>query len=319
MNTIVFITRLPLAEQQIWLTTLTTLMPNERIVLPNELTDRETLTVDIAIVANPDVEVLARFPHLQWVQSLWAGVETLIPYFKKYNENHTSTLSLVRLIDPQLSKTMAEAVLAWTLYLHRNMPAYSKQQRDKLWRPVHCPAASQVRVSILGAGELGQAAMQTLLQQGYQVNGWSRQPKVLEGVTHYSGESGLKSLLQKTDILVCLLPLTPQTHHLLNEKTLMLLPKGAKFINFARGGIVNQDDLQRLLKAEFIDHAVLDVFEQEPLQASSPLWEDPNITVLPHISATTDLESASRVVASNIHQFREEGQIPQRVDLINAY
>jgi len=319
MKYIVFITNMSSKEQQIWLNTFSQLLPNEQFVLPEELTDEAALAVDIAIVANPDVNVLKRFPHLQWVQSLWAGVESLIPYFQKRNEKKETSIPLVRLIDPQLAETMAEAVLAWTLYLHRTMPEYAAQQRNKIWRPIDCPLAKHIRVSILGAGELGQASMKRLLQNHYQVNAWSRQPKVLPGVNHYSGEEGLVSLLQNTDILICLLPLTAQTHHLLDQQTLMHLPKGSKLINFARGGIINHEDLYALLEQRHLHHAVLDVFEQEPLDANSPLWTHPHITVLPHISATTNLASASQVVANNISLFRDKGVIPKSVDLIQAY
>ena len=285
---------------------LSQLLPNEHILLPEELSDEQALNVDIAIVANPDVKILERFPNLIWVQSLWAGVESLVDSFKQLNKQKNKQTKLVRLIDPQLADTMAEAVLTWTLYLHRNIPEYMAQQRNKIWKEIPCPAAENLRVSILGAGELGQAAMQKLLQNNFQVNSWSRSHKAFEGITHYSGEDGLLSLLQNTDILVCLLPLTPQTNKLLNKETLSHLPTGAKLINFARGGIINHDDLQALLDSRKIGHAVLDVFEQEPLKANSPLWENANISILPHISATTNLQSASQVVATNILKYREK-------------
>jgi len=297
MKCIVFITNMTSKEQKIWLGVLSQLLPNEHVLLPGELSDEQALNVDIAIVANPNVAVLERFPNLIWIQSLWAGVESLVDSFKQLNEHKQVQTKLVRLIDPHLADTMAEAVLTWTLYLHRNIPEYIAQR----------------------AGELGQAAMQKLLQNNFQVNSWSRSPKMFEGVTHYSGEDGLLSLLQNTDILVCLLPLTPQTYRLLNKQTLSHLPTGAKLINFARGGIINHDDLQALLDSKKIGHAVLDVFEQEPLKANSPLWEHANISILPHISATTNLQSASQVVAENILNYRENAVIPESVDLKQGY
>ena len=218
MKCIVFITNMTSKEQKIWLGVLSQLLPNEHVLLPEELSDEQALNVDIAIVANPNVAVLERFPNLIWIQSLWAGVESLVDSFKQLNEHKQVETKLVRLIDPHLADTMAEAVLTWTLYLHRNIPEYIAQQRNKIWKQIPSPAAESLRVSILGAGELGQAAMQKLLQNNFQVNSWSRTHKAFEGITHYSGDDGLISLLQNTDILVCLLPLTPQTNKLLNKK-----------------------------------------------------------------------------------------------------
>ena len=319
MKPIVFIHKMDAENQQQWLDIFTNLLPKERFVLQEQLTDEEALSIELAIVANPDVKILERFPNLIWVQSLWAGVESLVDSFKEFNEQKANETKLVRLIDPHLADTMAEAVLTWTLYLHRNIPEYIAQQRNKIWKEIPCLASKNIRVSILGAGELGLASIQRLLQSGYQVNCWSRSHKEIEGVKHYNGDEGLISLLKNTDILVCLLPLTQQTYQLLNKETLCYLPLGAKLINFARGGIINHADLLKLLDLQQISHAVLDVFEQEPLQTNSPLWTHPNISILPHISATTNIETASKVVANNILIFRKEGTIPTSVDLKKGY
>ena len=319
MKPIVFIHKMNAENQQQWLDAFTHLLPKECFVLQEQLSDEDALNIELAIVANPDVKILQRFPNLVWVQSLWAGVESLVEIFKQFNQQKQIQTKLVRLIDPQLADTMAEAVLTWTLYLHRNIPEYSAQQRNQIWKELPCKAAQHMRISILGAGELGQASMQRLLQNNYQVNSWSRTHKEFKDVTHYSGDDGLVSLLQNTDILICLLPLTKQTHKLLNKQSLIHLPVGAKLINFARGGIINHEELIVLLDSQHISHAVLDVFEQEPLQANSPLWTHPNISVLPHISASTNLQSASQVVADNISTYRKDGTIPESVDLKKGY
>lgn len=320
MASIVFIHTLEQNEGEKWLTRLSKLLPHESVFLPEKMTAEQREEVDIAIVANPDVEELARFPNLVWVQSLWAGVEKMTGSLKTLNATRKGPeIKLVRLIDPQLAQTMGEAVLAWTLYLHRNMPEYRQNQIEKHWQPFACPSAHEVRVSILGTGELGINAMQKLVAQGYQVNGWSRSKKTLNNVAHFHGEDGLMAMLQQTDILVCLLPLTPQTENLLNKQTFFHLPQGAKFINFARGKIANYTDLVTVLDEEHLSHAVLDVFEEEPLPTSSPLWGHSKITVLPHISATTNLDSASRIVAENILNYRHNGILPESVDLERGY
>ncbi|WP_432463313.1 2-hydroxyacid dehydrogenase [Agarivorans sp. QJM3NY_33] len=320
MNTIAFIHNIAAEEEKQWLLKFETLLPNESIVLATDLSDEQAQLVEIAIVANPNVDQLKRFPHLIWVQSLWAGVEALVSGFRSFNhEKETHQTQLVRLIDPFLADTMAEAVLTWSLYLYRNIPDYIAQQRQGIWRPIPSPSVNTVQVSILGAGKLASASMKSLVHQGFTVNSWSRSHKQIAHVTHYSGDDGLAAILQKTQILVCLLPLTDQTHHLLNQQTLSLLPKGAKLINFARGGIINHQDLLAMLDSGHLSHAVLDVFEQEPLEVNSPFWYHPKISVLPHISATTNIDTASQIVANNIHTYRKDGLIPESVDLIRGY
>ncbi len=322
MNPIAFIHTVDSEEQAKWLKEFSVLLPGEHIVLPESLTDDQARRVEVAIVANPDVEVLKRFPNLIWVHSLWAGVEGIVNTFRSLETVVNSTKNstqLVRLIDPNLAKTMAEAVLTWTLYLYRNIPEYMAQQKLKLWQPIPFPDINTVQVSVLGAGELGTASSSALANQGFCVNTWSRGHKEILNATHYSGTSGLRALLQKTDILICLLPLTEQTYKLLNKEAFHLLPKGARFINFGRGAIINHDDLLDALDEGHLAHAVLDVFEQEPLPQNSPLWQHPKISILPHISAPTNVETAAKIVAKNILRYREDGTIPVSVDLAKGY
>ncbi|MEH6445565.1 MAG: glyoxylate/hydroxypyruvate reductase A [Oceanospirillaceae bacterium] len=320
MQPIVFINNISIEEQQNWLAQFKLLLPNEVILLPEQINQAQAEKVQIAIAANPDAKVIARFPNLVWVQSLWAGVEALVAAVKQLQaENMLPSLQLVRLVDPQLAQTMAEAVLTWTLYLHRQIPEYIAQQRQKKWLQLDQPKAQDTRVSVLGSGELGVNAMQVLAHHGYRVSGWSRTAKNIPQVTHYQGSSALPEMLAQTDILICLLPLTEQTTGLINRALLQHLPKGAKLINFGRGGIVNHQDLIECLDEEQIGHAVLDVFEQEPLSASSPLWEHQKISVLPHISAMTNLATASKVAADNISAYRTSGNIPVSVDLKRGY
>ena len=323
MAPIVFIHRLNQTEQQQWLERLRELLVNETIVLAEQLDASQIERVEIAIVANPDPLTLRRYPKLRWVQSLWAGVEKLVDGFRLLNNERQQAaqqrIQLVRLIDPQLAQTMAEAVLAWTLYLHRQMPQYMQQQRLKQWKPLHCPAARDIRVSVLGAGELGVCAMRSLINHGYQVNCWSRSAKNITGVHNFNGAEQLTPMLNQTDILVCLLPLTQQTRGLLNSAVFDHLPKGAKLINFGRGPVVNHADLMEHLSSGHLEHAVLDVFEHEPLEEDSPLWEHAKISVLPHISAATNIHTASAIAANNIVVYRDQGVIPQAVDLQLGY
>lgn len=318
MATIVFIHNIEQQEEQAWLKAFATLLPNEKVLLPRQIDDQQKQQVEIAIAANPDPSILEQFPNLVWVQSLWAGVESLVDHIHQLNLNRANQIRLVRLIDPQLAFTMAEAVLTWTLYLHRNVPEYQAQQRRKVWQPIQYSRASKTRVSVLGAGNLGLSAMRILQQHGFSVSCWSRTHKEIPQVTCFHGDQ-LTTMLGQTDILVCLLPLTNQTTSLIDSELLKLLPKGAKLINFARGPIVNHSDLIECLDNGQIEHAVLDVFDQEPLPADSELWEHPKISILPHISAMTDINTASQVAATNIKTYRTLGIMPSSVNLAKGY
>jgi glyoxylate/hydroxypyruvate reductase A len=296
-----------------WIAALQAAMPNETVVPLAALDDAARAACTVAVVANPRPEDLRRLPRLQWVHSVWAGVERLMADFAD------TQLKIVRLVDPQLAQTMAEAVLAWTLYLHRDMPLYARQQRERQWRPHDHVRPQDRTVSLLGLGALGEAAAQRLLAAGFAVQGWSRTPRTLAGVKCHSGGEGLAAMLAGTDILVCLLPLTPQTRGLLNDATFGRLGRKAWLINFARGSIIDDEALHRALDHGVIAHAVLDVFATEPLPADSWHWAHPAVTVLPHISAPTDRETASRIVATHIAAYRREGVIPPCVDRARGY
>lgn len=308
-----FINQLPKHEEIIWLAALNQRLPDEHIVSFNDVKSVEKKYVNMAIVANPEPDLLAEFENLTWVHSVWSGVEHLMKLLAD------SPIEVVRLIDPILSSAMSEAVLAWSLYLHRDMPRYAKQQQNKHWLQHQLVPAGERRIGILGLGELGQVSAKQLQQNGFNVMGWSRTVKTIANITVFSGEHGLAEMLAQSDILVCLLPLTPATRGIVNSKLLAQLPQGSAIINFARGGIINTDDLLEALNSNYISHAVLDVFEHEPLSENSELWQHPDITVLPHISAPTNLNSACDIVAKNILQFRQSGQLPVCVDKKTGY
>jgi glyoxylate/hydroxypyruvate reductase A len=308
-----FVSRIDPLEQDAWIKTLSVAMPDEVILPFSDLTAAQKQLCDVAIVANPDPQDLLALPALKWVHSMWAGVERMM------NELSSPPFSIVRLIDPDLAKTMSEAVLAWTLFLHRDMPAYAKQQARKSWLQRSMVRAQDRRIGVLGLGELGKVSAQRLAQNDFSVSGWSRSAKKIDGITCFHGDDGLTALLGQSDILVCLLPLTMETKGLLNQQTLSRLPEGARLINFARGPIIDDDALLVMLDENHIDHAVLDVFMQEPLPVNHLYWQNASVTVLPHISAPTHPVSASDIVASNIKNFRLTGDIPPAVDPVRGY
>ena len=304
---------LPKADIDQWLKILKKKLPKERIVKFSNLKKSDYKKIDVAIVANPNPTEVKKLVNLNWIQSVWVGVEKLVESFKG------DRVKIVRLIDPEMNRTMAEAVLSWVLYLHRDMHFYQAQQNKRVWKESDYLKPSKKVVSFIGLGELGAASAFKLIQNNFNVYGWSKAKKNISKVKSFTGELGLKKMLQQTDILVCLIPLTKKTKYLLNYKTLSYLKKGASIINFARGAIINANDLVKHLNSGRIKHAVLDVFEQEPLPKKSNLWKHKNVTVLPHISAHTDMDTASNIVCKNIKMYRLKNRIPKSVDLKRGY
>lgn len=300
-------------DQDAWLAAIRPLLVDATITLYEEISAEQRLNIEVAIVANPDPEQLAMLPELRWVQSLWAGVERLI------DELPTENFDIVRMIDPNLASTMAEAVVAWTFYLHRDMPKYLFQQKQKIWQQSDLVELKDRNIGVLGLGQLGRAAAEKLLLNGFNVSGWSRHLSNIAGVKCFAGMDQLADILAETDILICLLPLTTETHYLLNDKRMSLLPKGASIINFSRGQIIDEDALLLHLESAHLDHAVLDVFETEPLVITSALWDSPNITILPHISAPTNIRTASKIVARNLMTYFETGKIPETISRTRGY
>ena len=213
---------------------------------------------------------------------------------------------------------MSEAVLAWTYYIQRDMPTYARQQRERVWRQLPYRKPSDMTVGLLGLGALGAASAQRLTKAGFRVVGWSRSPKKLPDVEAFSGEEGLAAVLSMSDVVVCLMPLTSKTRGLLNTRRLadqtrsgadQLCPRAD------RGGAGSP----RGLDSGRLSHAVLDVFDEEPLPAASPFWARPDVTVLPHISAPTDDQTAARVVADNVRRFRRGEPITGVIDTNRGY
>jgi glyoxylate/hydroxypyruvate reductase A len=244
-------------------------LPNEKISLG---ADRDA---DIAIVANPPPGALAALPNLAFVQSAWAGVDGLLA------DPALPPVPLARLVDPSLAAQMAEAAAAHVLALHRQAPAYAAQAVQGLWRQLDQPPASARRIGFLGYGELARASANLLQNIGFQVDAWSR-----------------------SDIVVNLLPLTAQTRGVLGAATFARMKRGAAIVNLARGAHLVEADLLAALADGTLSHAILDVFETEPLPPVHPFWRHPQITVLPHVAAITDPVSASAFIAANIARFR---------------
>ncbi|MEY1556349.1 2-hydroxyacid dehydrogenase [Yoonia sp. R2331] len=307
-----FLTRAGAVERDLWIAALTPLMQPHVVKPLADLTPQERRVARVAIVANPDPAEVAELTNLEWIQSLWAGVERLVVSLP-------TEVGIARLVDPDLARTMAEAVLAWTLYLHRDMPAYRRQQTKGLWNQRDYRPARDIGVGVLGLGALGREATAILSRHGYRTMGWARSARDIPGVETFHGDVGLNAMLAQTDIAVVLLPLTDQTRGLLNKTRLGRMRPQAEVINFGRGSVIPVDDLIETLDEGHISHAVLDVFEREPLPSDDPLWTRSDITILPHISAPTGRGSAAAIAATAIHDFYRTGSTPDLIDRARGY
>jgi glyoxylate/hydroxypyruvate reductase A len=312
-DTIAFVSDIHAEQEARYLSALAAALPNETIMTFRSMSAEQRAHARIAIVANPNPADVAALPNLVWVQSLWAGVEQLVAAWPANGPR------IVRLVDQEMSRTMAEAVLAWTYYLQRDMPAYARQQRDCVWRQRAYRKPSAMTVGILGLGTLGAAAAARVAQAGFKVAGWSRAANALPDVATFWGDDGLIDMLRISDIVVCLVPLTAHTRRLLDADRLAALKPGAALINFSRGPVVVTDDLLAALDNGHLSHAVLDVFDEEPLTPGSRVWRHPHVTVLPHISAPTDFDTAAAVIACNVTAYRATGCLPDGVDVARGY
>jgi glyoxylate/hydroxypyruvate reductase A len=201
-----------------------------------------------------------------------------------------------------MAQQMTEYCLYGLLHYQRAMDIYRRQQQAEQWTPRDARRADNLRVSILGLGELGQRVAGDLSGMGYVVQGWSRRARQIEGVDCRHGEAGLDQLLTETDVLFCLLPATQDTRHLLDARRLALLPEGAAIINGGRGSLIDEDALLALLDGESLRFAMLDVFAVEPLPSGHPFWKHPRVIITPHVAADTVPADAVAQVAANLRK-----------------
>lgn len=296
-----------------WRDALLALDPQLEIRLFPEAGDPADIEAAVCWTAH-DMAELRRYPNLKLIVSMGAGVDHLLR-----PPGPPPGIPVARLVDERLTTGMTEWVLLNVLRFHRQDPEYRAQQAARIWEELPAPETGARRIGILGVGELGSASARALLPLGFPVMGWSRRPKDLPGVEMFHGAAGLDAMLPRTDILVCLLPLTPDTRGVVDARTLGLLPRGAFLINGARGGHVVQPDLLAALDSGHVAGAALDVFEPEPLPADHPFWGHPKVVMTPHAASITIPRSAAPQVVENIRRAREGRPPVNLVDFAAGY
>jgi glyoxylate/hydroxypyruvate reductase A len=274
--------------------------------------------VRYAAVWKPQPGALGGFPNIQVIFNLGAGVDAVVA------DPTLPDVPLVRVAVDDLTRRMTEYVVMHALMHHRRQGYYAESQHKRVWAPKLQWAAGDLRVGVMGLGVLGQDAAQVLARIGFDVAGWSSTRKAIAGITCFAGEAQLGAFLARTDLLVCLLPLTPQTRGILNRKTFAQLARDGKLggpviINAGRGGLQVEDDILACLDDGTLGAATLDVFGTEPLPPDSPFWSHPKVTLSPHNAADTDPDAISRYVAEQISAFERGDALSNVVDRKAGY
>ncbi|RCW63080.1 2-hydroxyacid dehydrogenase [Pseudorhodoferax soli] len=252
--------------------------------------------IDAVVCWSPPVGLLARMPRLRLIQSVGAGTDHIT------RDTTLPDVPIHRIVDSEMAAGM-NAYVAWAVvHGQRHMGGYIESQRRAAWEESPVVPPGRHRVGIAGLGVLGQSAARALAAIGYRVRGWSRSPKqgLPEGVEAYHGDAARADFLAGCDTLVCLLPLTDDTHRILNAELFAQLPRGARLVNAGRGAQLVQDDLLAALESGQIASAVLDAFVEEPLPQAHPFWHHPRITVTPHIATRTGPEAIARQTEDNL-------------------
>lgn len=261
---------------------------------------------------------LAKLPNLELIISVGAGIDHIV------SDPHLPQVPLVRFVDDDLTRRMSNYILLHTLFHHRRMCGLLEAQRSSKWVYLSEPDAGELRVGIMGLGELGCAAAKALLAVGYRLNGWSRSAKTIESVKTFAGDAGLKPFLSQTDILVCLLPLTSSTKGIINKNLLSGLAGDGKLpgpvlINAGRGGLQIEADILDALNSGVLYAATLDVFESEPLPPASPLWSHSHVVVTPHNAAESTPNATARYTLRQIQSHSRGEPLVNLVDISRGY
>lgn len=275
----------------------------------------ELAEIEAALVWRPPAGLLAKLPRLKLVLSLGMGVDHVFadPLLPKH-------VPIARLVDPDLINRMSAYCALAVLRYHRSADTYDAFQRARKWKGLpNEPAAASRRVGILGLGEIGRDLAAKLAPFGFRLAGWSRSVKQVPGVEGFNGAAGFKPFLARSEIVVCLLPLTPETEGILDAEAFAALPKGAVVVNAARGGHVVEPDLIAALDRGHLAAAQLDVFRQEPLPPEHPFWAHPKIRITPHNAGTTNPDTAAEQIVENLRRLRAGETLLNVVDPVRGY
>lgn len=315
MSTFLFVT--PTWDAQLWAAEMRKAAPGMEVRVWPEMGD--VATVDYVAAWLPPPDVVRSLSRLKVIFSLGAGVDAILK-----DPTLPDGVPIVRVNDPDLTMRMSEYVVLHVLLHHRQQRRLDENQRNKVWDGFPTHAANALRVGVMGLGVLGQDAARKLAVLGFKVAGWSRSPKLVDGVQCFSGAGALETFLARTDVLVSLLPATPETDGILNRALIRKLARSGPFgapvlINAGRGRQQVEEDILAALEAGELHGATLDVFRTEPLPPDSPFWSHPRVTLTPHIAADSDPQVICEYVARQIAAYEAGGKLSNLVDRARGY
>lgn len=270
--------------------------------------------IEVAMAWKHPTGIFKEYPSLQYVASFGAGVDFLLE-----DPEFPPGIPITRVVDPVLASDMSEFVIGAILSHLKNLYQYKTDQLNSVWKPLPYKRITDVKVGIMGLGELGTALSKDLISLGFRVLGWSRTSKNMNGITSFAGPGEQSQFLGQSDILVCLLPLTNETRGILNRSLFEQLPKGAYVINVARGGHLVDHDLIDMLNTEHLSGACLDVFHEEPLDKKHPFWNHPKIFMTPHIASVSDVNAVAPQLLENYRRFKEGLPLLNEVSTTSGY
>lgn len=285
--------------------------PNLDIDIWPRVANKERVT--FAVSWNHPEKVLDGYPNLQAVTSLGAGADHLLK-----DKSISESVKLARVMVPSLKSQMGEYVLNAIQNYRFNTSRYVNQKREAFWSKHDPISKKDCTIGMMGLGEMGSAVTKCLLVNGYEVNGWSRSKKNIEGVQCYD-ENDLDEFLSKTNILVCLLPLTKETSGILELDLFKKLKKPSFLINVARGAHLVEEDLIYALDTDVLKEACLDVFEEEPLPSNHLFWSRPNIMITPHVASITDPTKAAKQIVENYKRNLSGMSLLNEVNRVTGY
>jgi len=299
-------------NQQIWRKALLSLMPDLDVRIYPDDDHREE--VDFALVWHPPLGVFKHYPNLKAIASTGAGVDHILkdPSIKE------DTI-ITRVVDDTLTRDMSLYLIAQVMNHVRGIAEYRLRQQVQMWQPENYLSEAKIRIGIMGMGILGTAAAIKFKCLGLRVHGWARNPKNIDDIKVYAGNNEYNEFLNNTDILICLLPLTPGTTNILNRQTFNQLPKEAFLINVARGEHLVDQDLVDAINANHLSGACLDVFREEPLPKEHVFWQHKKINITPHVASITSPEHVAPQILDNYQRLCNGEELTNVVSLTKGY
>jgi glyoxylate/hydroxypyruvate reductase A len=287
----------------------------DRIEIVDHRRSGSDADIPLAIAWHPPDDAFERYPNLKAVCSLGAGVDNIIAC-----PSLRPDIEVVRVVDPQQAQMMSGFVIWHVIWHQRRFKTYLDQQRDGIWQRLRQRSAQDVPVGILGFGEIGQRVAADLAQLGFPVMVWSRTAKPTPpSIRGFHGPSGLSAMIDETEVLVNLLPLTQETQGILNGELFARMRRGGFLIQVGRGEHLVDHDLLAALESGQLDGAALDVFATEPLAPEHPFWRHPKIVVTPHDASEVRLEAVAATLVATADAIRTGQRPPYAIDRQRGY